>query len=220
MPSLVPIPWQPDLYLTPDTLAYLQAASTRLNTHLAVAAGDGAWRSYASQKALRDYYLADPENRPFAADPDTGQRNHMRGAAFDLVRTDAAAQAACRAVGLIRDEAEPWHWNNPRWTSMPIVPDLTAAASTGDATLINQITATLEANDMLPLLIAPGRLPLLGGPFGSINLADPGSSPQAKERVEVASGILGTKTINARQYDVIHQIINEYAANAKKFFRQ
>lgn len=125
MANLVQVPWQTNYYLTPDTLAYLVAASNRLGTQLRLTDG---WRSYAEQKALRDYYLADPVNHPFASDPDTGQRNHMRGAAFDLVRVDKATQDACRAVGLIRDAAESWHWNNPRWASMPIIPSLTDVA--------------------------------------------------------------------------------------------
>lgn len=131
MNALVQVPWQPECWLTPDTLNYLIAAGNELHTQLRINGSDGAWRAYADQKALRDYYLEDPKDHPFAADPDTGQRNHMRGAAFDLVRTDAAAQAACRKVGLVRDESEPWHWNNPRWATMPIIPTndaLTAAA--------------------------------------------------------------------------------------------
>ena len=129
MPILVPIPWQPSYFLTPDTPAYLIAASSRLGTQLRVT---DAWRSYAEQKALYDYYLADKVNHPVASNPDNGQRNHMRGAAFDLVRVDKATQDSCRAVGLLRDPDESWHWNNPRWASMPIIPTNTntGAAST------------------------------------------------------------------------------------------
>jgi hypothetical protein len=53
----------------------------------------------------------------------------MRGGAFDLINTDAATQAACRAVGLVRDKKEAWHWNNPRWASMPIIKTNTATSS-------------------------------------------------------------------------------------------
>lgn len=125
MPNLVPIPWQPAYFLTPDTLDYLIAASNRLGTQLQVT---DAWRSYAEQAAL---YKAYREGRgAIASNPDTGQRNHMRGAAFDLVRTDKTAQDACRAVGLLRDPDESWHWNNPRWASMPIIPTNTTTAAT------------------------------------------------------------------------------------------
>lgn len=116
MSNLVSVPWQPGFKLTPDTLAYLVAASNRLGTQLELT---DAWRSYAEQKYYWDAYQAGWGNP--ASNPDTGQRNHMRGAAFDLERTDAAAQAACRAVGLVRDGVEAWHWNNPNWANMPII---------------------------------------------------------------------------------------------------
>jgi hypothetical protein len=121
---LAPIPWQPMLFLRPEALALLVAASARLGTQLKVQA-KGAWRPYADQKYFRDLYLAGKGNP--ASDPDTGPRFHMRGAAFDLVRTDAAAQAACRAVGLVRDPAESWHWNHPAWASMPVIKTLAVA---------------------------------------------------------------------------------------------
>jgi len=132
--SLIPIPWQPNIHLTPDTLALLVAASDRLKTQLRVASPDGGWRAYAAQKKYYDAYRAYVAGRgpksPPASNPDTGNRFHMRGAAFDLVRSDAAAQAACRAVGLVRDPVESWHWNNPRWASMPIIFSNTNTAST------------------------------------------------------------------------------------------
>lgn len=160
MPSLVPIPWQPSYYLTPDTLALLTAAGDRLGVDLIVT---DAWRSYAEQKGYYDYYLADPKNHPVASNPDTGQRNHMRGAAFDLFRTDPAVQAACRAVGLTRDPDEPWHWNNPAWQRMPIIPDLTSAASstatpipTGDEIdMANRAEIKADTEAVVKAAIAP-----------------------------------------------------------------
>lgn len=128
MANLVPIPWQPGYYLTPDTLAYLVAAGAKLGTQLTVV---DAWRSYAEQAYYYDQYLH--HGGPPASNPDTGQRNHMRGAAFDLARTDAAVQAACRSVGLIRDAAETWHWNNPNWANMPIIPTNTTTTGGGGA---------------------------------------------------------------------------------------
>ncbi|WP_025159371.1 hypothetical protein [Leifsonia aquatica] len=148
MSELVPVPYQSECWLTPDTLALLEAANAKAGTELRINGSDGAWRAYADQKALYDLYLSGKGN--VASNPDTGQRNHMRGAAFDLVRTDTAAQAACRAVGLVRDPSEPWHWNNPRWASMPIIPTNTAAAGLDAAPIIEkprrQITMLVYRN--------------------------------------------------------------------------
>lgn len=116
---LVQVPWQPECWLTPDTLSYLVAASNRIGTELYINGSDGAWRAYAEQKRLYDLYLSGQGN--VASNPDTGQRNHMRGAAFDLFRTDDEVQSVCRAVGLVRDADESWHWNNPNWVNMPII---------------------------------------------------------------------------------------------------
>lgn len=132
--SLVPIPWQPHLFLTPSTLALLQAASARRGRNLHVFGADGAWRPYAVQKRLYDLYKAGKGN--IASNPDTGQRSHLRGAAFDLILTDAATQAACRAVGLVRDPAESWHWNNPAWASMPIIKTNTTTAGSGAVPIV------------------------------------------------------------------------------------
>lgn len=138
MPDLVRIPWQTYYWLTPHTLAYLIAASKRLGyngttTGLMLYAADprgllSAWRSYEQQKLLYEAFL---NGGTAASNPDTGQRSHMRGAAFDLARTDFSAQNACRAVGLIRDTEESWHWNDPNWASMPIIYTHTAVAGGG-----------------------------------------------------------------------------------------
>ncbi len=130
MANLVQIPWQPGLYLTPDTLDLLTRAGNRLGTQLRLVGQDAAWRSYERQFYLYDLYKHHGGNT--ASSPDApGQRMHMRGGAFDLISTSAPVQAACRAVGLVRDSAEPWHWNNPRLTSMPIIPTLTNTAGGG-----------------------------------------------------------------------------------------
>jgi len=160
--SLVPVPWQPDLYLTPDTLALLVAAGNRLGTKLYIYQSkdgptDGAWRSLARQEYLWRKALAGGN---VASNPYSGQRAHMRGAAFDLVRSDNATQAACRAVGLVRDGVESWHWNNPRWASMPIIPANLWTAST-KATVITpdplEPTVFLIRNSALgDFLVAPG----------------------------------------------------------------
>jgi hypothetical protein len=151
MSNLVQVPWQPEYWLTPDTLAYLVAASDRLDTELQLTDG---WRSYAAQKALYDFYLADKANHPVASNPDTGQRNHMRGGAFDLARTDPTVQAACRAVGLVRDPEEPWHWNNPNWANMPIIPTNygAAPASAGNVSPLGGFLMALSDSEQAELL--------------------------------------------------------------------
>lgn len=119
MPKLVPIPWQPSLYLTPHTLTYLVLASRYYGSNLYVASPDGAWRSFARQLV---YWLRWLRYRLIpASSPVNGPRFHMRGAAFDLVLTTDRVQRACRRAGLIRDPAEEWHWNDPNWASMPII---------------------------------------------------------------------------------------------------
>lgn len=138
MTSLVQVPWQLECWLTPDTLALLGAAGEHAGEQLLIDGADGAWRSYARQSYLYFGYVNHLPGFNTASNPDTGQRNHMRGAAFDLRRTDPAAQAACRAVGLVRDSEESWHWNNPRWASMPIIPTLPTSAAGGGGTPIQE----------------------------------------------------------------------------------
>lgn len=127
---LVPIPWQPNLFLHPQTLALLQAVAARLGYNPHLVNGAGAWRPYAEQKRLYDGWVKRLPGFNLASNPDTGQRSHMRGAAFDLQSTHPNVQAACRAVGLVRDPVEPWHWNDPRWASMPIIKTNTSTAGT------------------------------------------------------------------------------------------
>jgi hypothetical protein len=56
--TLVPIPWQPYLSLTPSTLALLVAASKRVGADLYLYGAESAWRSYASQAAKYRRFLA------------------------------------------------------------------------------------------------------------------------------------------------------------------
>jgi hypothetical protein len=155
MPPLVPIPWQPSLLLTPDTLALLVAAGKRLGVNLFVYQApdgplDGAWRPLARQEFLYRKALAGGN---IASNPYSGQRMHMRGGAFDLVRTDTAVQAACRAVGLIRDPSEAWHWNNPRLTSMPIIAaNVTVASSNSKPLSADTIPDDTEEDDDMTMI--------------------------------------------------------------------
>lgn len=130
MSDLVQIPWQTYYWLRPQTLDLLDQASDRLGERLYLYADDprghlSGWRSYSQQNTVYQAWLNG--TGPVASNPDTGPRYHMRGAAFDLVRTDATAQAACRAVGLIRDISEGWHWNHPNWANMAVIKVNTAA---------------------------------------------------------------------------------------------
>lgn len=115
---LVPIPWQPHLKLRPETLRLLQAASARVGRDLYLYGPNSAWRSYAQQQAMWDRYQAG--GNP-ASHPAVGPRQHMRGAAFDLADTSWRVQRACRAVGLVRDPREAWHWNHPNWLNMAVI---------------------------------------------------------------------------------------------------
>lgn len=138
MPDLVPIPWQPTLLLTPRTLALLVAASNRLGRRIFLNGSDAAWRSYARQAYLYNGWVKRLPGFNVASSPDPpGQRNHMRGAAFDTLQTDGATQAACRGVGLIRDSAEAWHQNDPNWANMPIIPVNTTTAGGGSTPIGN-----------------------------------------------------------------------------------
>lgn len=117
--TLVPIPWHPELKLRPETLALLIAASKRVSRNLLLAGPNSAWRSYEQQTEKWLAYLNGTGN--IASDPDVGPRQHMRGAAFDLADTSSRVQRACRAVGLVRDPLEAWHWNHPNWANMPVI---------------------------------------------------------------------------------------------------
>jgi hypothetical protein len=134
--SLVPIPWEPSLFLMPETLALLEAAGKKRGATLHVRQPDGAWRSYYTQKYYFEGWKARKPGFNPASDPDVGFRQHMRGAAFDLINIDAATQAACRAVGLVRDGVEAWHWNHPNWANMPIVKTNTSTAGSGGTPIV------------------------------------------------------------------------------------
>lgn len=133
MNALVSIPWQPSYVLTPDTLTMLQLASAHAGHNIPVS---DAWRPYAEQKAYHDaylHYLAGGPYAPIASDPDTGQRNHMRGAAVDI--QNHADRAAMLAVGFTPDPDEWWHFNNPRWQSMPIIKTNDGTAAAGSSSI-------------------------------------------------------------------------------------
>jgi hypothetical protein len=154
MTNLVPIPWQPHLYLTPHTLYYLVRASQKVGRNLYLYDAkyreiSPAWRSYAQQKTA--WLNSVHGDGPPASNPDSGNRYHMRGAAFDLRDVSPEVQHACHSVGLIRDTVENWHWNDPAWASMPIIPTR-AGGSPGDAVLINNY----EQDEDMDLAIIDG----------------------------------------------------------------
>jgi hypothetical protein len=191
--SLVSIPWQPNLFLTPDTLALLVAAGNVRGKPLHVVGNDGAWRAYAKQKYFYDGWVARKPGFNPASNPDTGQRSHMRGAAFDLINTDAATQAACRAVGLIRDPAEPWHWNNPRWASMPIIKANTGTA--GSNTVPIAPVQEEEDEDMPRIIyhVQRGYAQIL--PYGHIRIPETqDGNNQVAAILNVAAPKVGTWT--------------------------
>lgn len=128
MTNLVRVPWQPNLFLADTTLALFENANRIAGATLMFNGADSCLRTYEQQSYLYNGYVHHLPGFNVAANPDTGQRSHMRGAAGDLIRTDEIAQNACRQAGLIRDPYESWHWNNPNWANMPIINDSDIAA--------------------------------------------------------------------------------------------
>lgn len=149
MPSLVAIPWQRNFYLTPETLSMLQLASAHAGHNIPVS---DAWRSYAEQAYYYDQYLH--HGGPVASNPDTGQRNHMRGDAVDI--QNRADRAAMLAVGFTPDPDEWWHFNNPRWASHPIIPTLTIPASPGASTPIGKDDDDMQIWEAFKVVPAQG----------------------------------------------------------------
>lgn len=123
MSNLIPVPYQPEYSGTPDTVALLLKACQLAGHNIPLVDG---WRSYAQQAYYYDQYLN--HGGPTASNPDTGQRNHMRGAAWDIANPPADRQYML-AAGFTPDAVEDWHFNNPNWANMPIIPVNTTVAS-------------------------------------------------------------------------------------------
>jgi hypothetical protein len=161
MNHLVRIRRQPTLWLTPDTEALLERAIAEYGRPIYIQP-DGAWREYGRQKYWRDLYLKGIGNP--ASDPDVGPRFHMRGAAVDSIDTSAACQAAFRRAGMVRDPAETWHQNNPRWASMPVIKTNARAAALNYSPI--PITPPMEDTLALPLKLNGEHQFVLG--YGNI----------------------------------------------------
>lgn len=190
--SLVQIPWQPDLWLAPSTLGYLLKLRDRIGYNPFVVRSGGAWRAYYSQKYYWDGWVARRPGFSPASNPDTGPRQHMRGAAFDLLDTSAAMQRHCRALGLIREPSEAWHWNDPRWASMPVIKTNTSAAG-GGSTPIDPKEYEMSASDTATIikLLSEIHQPLLNGALEQIGRIDKntGETHQAIYETEQWEGI-------------------------------
>lgn len=130
MPDLVPIPYQPTLYLTPRALARLLRACAIAGHNIILNGYDAAWRPKAWQQKLWDAYQAYLHGGPYAeiaSNPNTGQRNHMRGEAADIL--NRADRGAMLAAGFTPDADEWWHFNDPDWPTMPIIETNTSSAA-------------------------------------------------------------------------------------------
>lgn len=144
--TLVRIRRQPNLWLTPSTEAYLERAIQEYGRPIYIQP-DGAWREYARQAYWYALYLKGIGNP--ASNPDTGGRFHMRGAAVDSIDTSDACRAAFRRAGMLPDPAERWHWNDPRWSSLPVIK--TNSALAGGTLSPLPITPPMEDPVSLPL---------------------------------------------------------------------
>jgi len=132
MTTLYPIPWNPGLYLTRDTLDLLGRASELAGHDIECSE---AYRTYDEQKGYWDAYQAFLHGGPWAAiasnpDDPNGQNNHRRAAAVDI--KNRADRQAMIDAGFTEDANEWWHFNNPNWRNMPIIndPSLAALAAT------------------------------------------------------------------------------------------
>jgi hypothetical protein len=118
---LVPVPWQPALYVHEDLLKKLVQVQARMGRPPMLYGDASGWRSYEMQLEKWRKFLAG--GNP-ASNPDSGPRTHMRGVAADLADYSPAMQRALVAVGLERDPAEAWHWQLKTWRSYPIIPTM------------------------------------------------------------------------------------------------
>jgi len=152
---LVPVPWQPALYVHADLLVKLQAVQARMGRPPLLFGPNSGWRSYDAQKALYDAWLAGKGNP--ASNPDTGNRTHMRGVAADLADYSPAKQRALRAVALERDPAEAWHWQLTDWRTYPIIPTMPKPDQEIDVKLIRREGTTPEWSLFHPSLRGPSQ---------------------------------------------------------------
>jgi hypothetical protein len=121
---LVPIPWQPHHVVTETMLARLVRASAirgrniQLNDQRSPTGRFlAAWRALEEQIYLWDLFRAGRGNP--ASNPYTGQRNHLRGAAVDIL--NKSDRPAMLAAGFTPEPTEWWHFNDPNWRAMPII---------------------------------------------------------------------------------------------------
>jgi hypothetical protein len=152
VPVLVRVPWDQRVWVEQATLTLLQAASRRAGHNiqlsssgasLAAGEGNGGWRSWDAQNALYVGWINRWPGYNVASNPDTGLRQHMRGAAVDI-RYQSDRQHML-AVGFKPDAGEWWHFNHPNWLNMPIIRNL-AAAGLG-STPINNEEDDLKADE-------------------------------------------------------------------------
>jgi hypothetical protein len=158
--SLVPVPWQPWYFLTPDTLARLQVANGYAGHEITLV---DAWRSWVLQNgfwvARQNYLYHGGPYAPPASNPDTGQRNHMRGGAVDIAYPTPENRAAMLRAGFTPDPDEPWHFNNPNWPNMPIIPTNTWTAGGGSVPIVVEepdLKQALAFQDLTTKKLAPG----------------------------------------------------------------
>jgi hypothetical protein len=148
---LTAIPWQPYLFVDSSTLAQLTTASMLRGRNIALnqersPAGSylSAWRSLQEQIYLWELFRSGKGNP--ASNPYTGQRNHLRGAAVDIV--NKSDRPAMLAAGFTPDAGEWWHFNNPAWRTMPII-----TTNTGTDRNVTTIAGHRKESENMPYLV-------------------------------------------------------------------
>jgi hypothetical protein len=171
MPALVPVPWQPHLFVAPSYLARLQRASDLAGHKIAlnsIKSPTGrylaAWR--ALEEAIYLYDLYKHHGGAVASNPYTGKRYHLRGAGGDI--RDRADRKAMLDAGFLPDPDEWWHFSDPNWAVMPIIAINTTTAGHGTTTI-----SPKEEEDDDMYIISDGQAKYLVGGTNIVHMSGP-----------------------------------------------
>lgn len=165
--TLVRVPYDTRFYGTPRAVARLMRACQIAGHNIPLTDG---WRSLEEQLYYWNRYINKQPGWTIASNPYTGQRNHMRGEAWDIEHI--ADRAAMLAAGFTADDVEWWHFNDPDWASMPIIPDASGLA------LLTAIPITVPTKEEDMKYFIGGEVPETGKPnSGTLVFGGPGVVP-------------------------------------------